>query len=356
MAVPQPQVAHPATTFRYVPVLRHRQEEWAALRSVGLSNKFLPLVEIVKELPRSNARGTFQTIYTRDLSSLNHPVIVDFPTYVQMVPATKAEVRRFLQPLQANLQLRTQLFQQLSGVTALIPTVTYNPQIPYVQGTVAQLAGALRPTFARLAFRLFFTGFVQALADVTNVAQPGDIILLDIDDLPQASPALAGLYQQLTAFAQQRGCRSALVRAAINDTVRNTSFVDDQPIPAADNSLLSSYAQYGFDAFGDYAGIKKDLLRDGGTISPGFAFYSWQGNVYVGYKGRLPRLVEFNVHITPSVLGSAYYRRFTGMHHQQCPGCTTIQNIRAGTESGQNQGKWKRIAMMHYLYTMEEFL
>lgn len=342
--------------LKYVPVLRYRKEERGALKQVRLSSKTLPLIEIVKERPASNMKGDFATIYTNDLRTLAHPVMVDFPTYLPLGSSTSQEVANFLRPVQLDPTRRIDLFRTLASVPDLVPVVTYNPQIPFVPGIITKTARELRETFARLAFRLFERDFSSALREVTTVAQAGDIVVLDIDDAAHTSPTVQGLYGQITALKANPGCKTVLVRSAIDDTITNVGLIDDQPIAAADNSLLTSYNRYGFDAFGDFAGIKKDLLHDGGTISPGFIFYAWHTNEFVGYRGRVKNLWEFKRHIGPTVLASRYYARYGANHHSSCPGCQTINSIVNGPETGRSQGLWKRIAVMHYLYTMEEYL
>lgn len=344
------------TDLKYVPVLRHRQEERAALSGVRLSAKVLPLIEIVKDLPRSNSRGTFSTVYTGDLTALNRPLMVDFPTYLPLAQSTNTDVLAFLRPVQVNPQRRIDLFRQLQAVPDLIPVVTYNPQIQFAPGVITNTAQALRPTFPRLAFRLFYNGLTLALQEVRQAAQHGDVIVLDVDDAPHVSPALTRLYPSIVAMKASHGCSTVLVRSAMSDGLTNTSFNDDQPVPSIDNSLLTAYQGYGFDAFGDYAGIKKDLLRTGGTISPGFVFYSYQTNLSIGYRGRTRRLQEFKQHIAPTVVGSQYYQQYGAAHQGSCPGCRMIDAIANGPDSGASQGLWKRIAVMHYLHTMEENL
>ncbi|MFB5083394.1 beta family protein [Symbiobacterium thermophilum] len=358
-----PQTAREVVSFdrvmrdlKYVPVLRHRQEERIALKEVRLSSKTLPLIEIVKERPRADSRGDFDTIYTADLAELAHPIMVDFPSYLSLVSSTFREVADFLRPVQLDPSRRIDLFGKLASVPNLIPVVTYNPQIPFVAGVITGTARELRKKFSRLAFRLFERDFSSALQEVTSVVQAGDIVVLDIDDVAHTSPTLQPLYREVTALRTKPGCKTVLVRSAISDTVTNIGLIDDQPIASVDNSLVTSYSAYGFDAFGDFAGIKKDLLHYGGTISPGFIYYAWHTNEFIGYRGRIKDLWEFKRHIGPKVMASRYYARYGANHHSTCPGCLMINSIVNGPKTGRHQGLWKRIAVMHYLYTMEEYL
>lgn len=109
-------------------------------------------------------------------------------------------------------------------------------------------------------------------------------------------------------------------------------------------------------AFGDYVGIKKDLLTEGGTISPGFIYYSVHNNYYVGFKARKKELNEFTNHIAPQVVKSVAWSTYAEDHRKNCPGCTGISEILYGNSKGNSATKWKGFAIGHYLYTMEDFL
>jgi hypothetical protein len=203
---------------------------------------------------------------------------------------------------------------------------------------------------------VFEHNFLQSFQEVSNVVRDNDIILLDIDDDSHTNPVFTPLYQHIERLQHTRNCLTVLIRSAINMDIHNRNLIDDQPIPQADNSLLTAYTNYNFSAFGDFAGIKKDALTEGGTISPGVIYYSWQNNCYIGFRGRTQDITEFTNHIVPSLMASAYLLNYSRHHQHNCPGCMIIRSIAAGGESGDSQAKWKRISSMHYVYTMEEFL
>lgn len=342
--------------MKYVPVLRYRQEEKAALFSTKISSKIMPLIEIVKEIPNKRSQGDFESVHVKELSVLASPFIIDFPMYLPLTRSTITDVSKFLRPIQISQNSRIKHFLQLIKLKNMIPTVSYNPRIPYAKGHIINEERQLRNNFKRLAFRIFTQGFFGALSDVASILNPNDIIIFDIDDAPHGNPGLFSMYQNINNIGINSKCATVLIRAAIDQSLTNKGLIDNQIIIDADNSLLTEHRRYGFTAFGDYSGIKKDLLQVGGTISPGFIYYSWTNNCYIGYSGRIRILSEFESHIAPSVLNSIYWGQYPSSHHVKCPGCQTILNIIKGITSGKSQAKWKRISMMHYLHTMEEFL
>lgn len=351
-------VIHHPRSFRYVPVLRYRQQEISSLKSLHphLSLKTLPLIEIVKEKFNSRSKGTFESEYTKSLKEFSHPFMIDFPMYLSLTTRTQREVASFLRPIQSSPPQRLAKFRELKSLKNMIPVVSYNPRTAYTADTIVREAENLRTIFSRLAFRLFIQGATLAISDITKVAVPGDIIIFDLDDAHHRNPALRPIYNSIANLGTNHGCSTVIVRTAIDQSITNVGLDNGQIVPQADNSLLSDYNSYGFHAFGDYAGVKKDPLQEGGTISPGFIYYSWSDNCYIGYNGLTRSLSEFEDHIAPSVVNSIYWRNYTNNHHATCPGCSIIQSIISGNESGKHQGKWKGISISHYIYTMEEFL
>ncbi len=337
--------------MKYVPVLRYRQEERKSLRSVSLTSKTVPLIEIVTQTVKG--KTVFQQFH-EDFPFIAPTVFVDFPTYIPMKNGTKQEVATFLRPLVSNHLLRVPHFMSLKGLN-IIPVVTYNPQLSSYVKTIVNEASQLRPVFSKLAFRIFINHATYALAEIQTIIKQGDVIILDIGETPHTSPALQKLYNDINAL-KDRGVETVLIRSAILVSVTNTSLISGQIIAVADNSLLTSYSSYGFNAFGDYAGLKRDDLTKGGKISPGFIYYSWHSNCYYGFNSPIKSLIEFENTITPSVLNSIPWGLYSNQHHTNCTGCKEIIDIKNKISSGKSQGKWKGMACSHYLSTMEEFL
>ncbi|MED0759007.1 hypothetical protein P4S96_17780 [Aneurinibacillus thermoaerophilus] len=280
---------------------------------------------------------------------------LDFPLYFHVVNSTTASIRDFLRTLKVNPAQRLTYFEQLSSNPNLIPVISYNAEAPYVPNSYVSDENRLRQTFNRLAFRIFENpDFNTVLHDINLVIRPDDILLYDIGAAPHTQPFLQAKYNLLQQTKARKGCRTVIIRSAINPNIIFNRLIDGGVVLDADNSLLNAYSTYGFDAFGDFAGIRKDhSITDGGPEdpSPGFLFYCATNNYFIGYKGRTPDWNEFTNHIQPSVINSQTWRNHGPIHHQNCPGCQRISS-----NPGNSAGNWKRISIQHYLHTMEEVL
>lgn len=341
--------------FKYVPVLRYRREERGALRNTRISVKAMPLLELMKEKAGQFRNGDFSSTHLRDFEFYNFPFMVDFPLYFHITNSTTASIRNFLRQLKQNPNSRLALFEMLQGNPHMIPVISYDTERPYRNGSYQNDANRLRRTFSRLAFRVFESSdFTTVLNDVNAVVQANDILLYDIDNAPHMQQILQQNYRAIQQIKISKSCKTVLIRSAINPDIVFNRLVDGTPVLRADNTLLQAYTGYGFDAFGDFAGIRKDQsITDGGPEDPsaGFLFYSWSNNCFYGYKGRIADWGEFTNHIKPTVMASQSWNRYSAQHHNDCPGCSSISN-----NPGNSAGNWKRISVMHYLHTMEEFL
>lgn len=343
--------------FKYVPVLRYRKAERAALRNLSLSIKTLPLLELMKERAGLARKGDFQSTHLEDFKAYNYPFLVDFPLYFNVTNSTYKTIRMFLGQLKRNPNQRLVMFKQLKTNPYLIPVISYDYKTIYSVGSYIADENKLRTSFNRLGFRIFETNdrdFNNVLNDIQAVIQKNDILIYDIDNAPHTQPILKTRYYAIQSVKNRTGCITVLLRSAINPDIIFNRLVDDTPVLLADNSLLSSYHYYGFDAFSDFAGIRKDLqITDGGPEDPsaGFLFYSWNNNCFIGYRGHLSEWAEFTNHIRPTVMSSNTWKTFPSPHHQNCPGC---QLITLGP--GNSAANWKQISIMHYIHTMEECL
>lgn len=343
---------------KYVPVLKNRQEEINALKELyklNISEKILPLIEIVQEKSRSNLKKNL----CQELQSTikpNAPFMVDIlnPSRPRK---SKPQINNFFRQLKRNPKAIVGLFNSLSPNKGLIPVISYDP-MSYVKikKEIEFLASQLRIKYSKLAFRLKPAKFKDALSEVRNVITKNDIIILDIEHSNYRDPNYSILYKQINIIKEQFGIQTFIINSVIPESLTNKSFVNGLPIPNIDNSLRDNYVKYGFSGFGDYATIKSSLPPSGGSISPGFIFYSYDTNEYIGFKGRYDKLSEFEQYIIPSLLASVPWAKYNSIHKSTCPGCNHILIIRNAIESGASQGKWKQIAIKHYIFTMYELL
>ncbi|MED4353634.1 hypothetical protein P9265_15055 [Schinkia azotoformans] len=341
--------------LKYIPVLRYRTSEKSTLNSVSISSKILPLIEVVTEKPKINSRKTCIEEIKDFVDNNNTKILVDFPLYIKLYNNSIEAVSNFIRGIQTNPNLRVNYFNQLIG-SNIIPVITYNPNISYVQGFLTTEINALRSSFEQLAFRVFINHGTNALNEIKNLLQKGDLLILDLDTASHSNSAFQAIYTQLTTLTQQKGATSILIRSAINTDITNTGLTNGQVVNGVDNSLLKNYQNYNFDAFGDFCGIKKDDLTKGGRPSPGCLFYNWPTNSFYGHKGLYLDITTFTSLVVPSLINSSQWSVYSSSHKQNCNGCKIVQNIVNRNESANNAPKWKVIASSHYLYTMEEFL
>jgi hypothetical protein len=285
--------------------------------------------------------------------------MLDIPTCLSVSNSAKPRIKDFLSSVQNNFTRRVAHIKEFKDIPDLVPVVTYNPERHYVStgrhAPIQRQVELLREDFPKLAYRLFVTGFRPALNEVKKVATSGDILLLDIDDTPLDDDDCVAAYGALKSIGKK--CQTVLIRSAINDELYNYELPHDKPVKEYDNSLLKKYASLGFNAFGDYAGIKKERrITPGGKGTPGFVFYYWYDNQYIGFRGNDKNLDHYYTVILPSVLKSKYFNAYPAKHKQECPACKTLIELGRHAELFKSHAKWKGLAIMHYLHTLEQFL
>lgn len=346
--------------MRYVPILRFRDSEKTILENVDISNKIVPLVEIVQDKRRSNMIATCFEDITNYLQKKDTRIFVDFPLYFKFKSKTKPGVLKFIQPILANPSLRLNHFDKLIGQN-IIPVVSYNPNSPLYQSNyISQEFTHLRKSFTQIAIRIFLPHAQQALQEAEKYIQQDDIILVDLDNISHNDQILSSFYSLVINYAKKYKCKTVLIRSAIDPDTAYTKLTNNSIVPQLDNSLLTEFTKHGFDAFGDYCGLKKDELQDGGMPSPGCIFYHWWTNAYYGHKGVYKQADTFTSMVIPSLMSSNEWKDYQSKsnlaHINSCPGCKTIDQIYKTKKNGDSAPKWKTIIASHYLHTMEEFL
>ncbi len=345
----------------YIPIMKNRTVEVSVLTQLSELNVFgsniIPMVEIVQEKTRSNAKTTF----LQDLSDLleknpNMRVMVDFFKSTKL-RNTSDSIREYISKIvrQPNFII-TELLQIKPNVRKqIIPVVSYMSD-DYSIPNLLKETEILRQYFSCIAFRFKPYDFNEIFKDVLNLINDKDFVILDVGSAAYTSPVFKNIYRQISDNKRTKHYTSIVVNAHRPEDLTNSSMHDKEPIGEIDNSLKDLYHlpfMCKFDGFGDYATISAALPTTGGAISPVGIYYSKENNYFVAFKGRKKVLSEFPEYIAPQILLSEYWNEYEDHgHHDRCPGCIEIEQIACGHKTGKNQAQWKMIAMLHYIYTL----
>lgn len=348
--------------LKYVPVFRSRQQENLVLKSFDFGQNIYPLIEIIKEHDRARSpevQSSMGVIYGELIKEINaEKVFLDLPIYLKERPSMKKEVLEFSRIYCADRVKRTEFMLSMSDLSGkIIPVISSYMHRTGEVGSISMQFSELKDAYGSICFRSIYNHFVDDWNEIKSLIRETDYIVLDLDVLPPyPSPAIKRI---INIWSEIQRCCKIVVRSAINNEIQNVSLNHGDVIYDADNNLLQTFRTiFCADAFGDYVGVKKDDLSSGGTISPGFIMYDPIGNQYIGFKGQVKNLAEFESTIVPDVMSSQWIQEIRksnyGYLDDMNQGWKILERIRDGEESGKSQAKFKRIAMEHYLYCVKK--
>lgn len=345
----------------YTPVFRSRQEENKVLKEFNFGSNIYPLIEIIKSKDRATNKKSFEEIYGKLLKDIQaQKVLVDLPLYLNERRSTKPDILDFTLRVISNWKERTSHLLSFSALAEKI--------IPVVGSYIRQAGSSylteqlelLRPKFNQICFRVGFQTFLRDWNEIEPLLEKQDFLIIDFDQVNSA-PGSSAIKEITETIKSLNLGHRIILRSSINNEVANKDLENDQVIYEADNSLQENFREYGGDSFADYAGIKKDNLTSGGSISPGFIFYDGAENLFFGFRYINRRdLDAFKQDIVPAVLRSEAARR---MVHSNIPflsgdnlGWKILNDVYDGRENGKSQAKFKRVSMLHYLHCIKALI
>ncbi len=346
-----------ADLMKYMPTFRGRQEELKVLTSFKFGHKIYPCVEILKEADnRRKVPRTFEQIYLPIIRKVSAPfVFIDLPVHYQETNQTSREILEFLLGTIRNRRKRTDYILKLSSLSKkIIPVISTYSIYSNEDNTIIKQEADLRKVFPIIGFRTFAISFMDDMKEIEKCIQPNDYLIVDL--LNEEPQLLNSSFREVNEYLKRfEFCKKIILRSSINKNIVNNKLDHGKKVEEIDNNLINTFAAYNSDAFGDYAGIKKEDVTDGGGISPGFLYYDATENNFYGYKGRKNELSTFETIIVPDVLHSEATHRMntSAFLSDDNFGWAILVEIYEQHESGKSQAKFKDIAMYHYLHCLK---
>lgn len=341
----------------YMPVFRVRQEELKVLKSFEFGERIYPCLEIFKEVDRKTKKAkSFENVHLEIIGQISaKKVFVDLPLGLKQSTAMKVEVLTFLRTVVAKREERTKYLLSLAKkADKIIPVVSSCFTKTGEMGSITKQVTDLRDKFNSIAYRTNINNFKNDLAQINKVATTDDYLIMDFDGevLDETNLDFGDFLDSISEF---KLCPIIILKSSINK-ITYTSLTHKDAVNSIINDQITKYKDFYGTSFGDYAGIKKDAVTDGGVISPGFLYYDPIENKFYGYKGKKRDLDEFENTIVPDVISSPTTSRMKlaskGFLSKNNVGLRMLRDIKNGIESGKNMAKFKRIAMEHYLHCM----
>ena len=357
--------------LKYMPVFRLRQEEKKVLTDFNFGDSIFPCIEIIKEvdrLPPKTRNGKmlpqkdpkpFEEVHIPIIKGIkSEKVFIDLPVHMPIKKRVKEEVISFITKMATSRRLRTDYLIKLRSLSSkVIPVLSTYSQRTGEVNSLKHEEKDIRSYYSAIAYRTFPSTFISDFSQILSIAQKQDYIILDLGQEP-ADPLDEDIIDITDRLQHFSICPIIILRSAISDSVTNVGLRHGRKINDADNHLTETYKSLHGNSFGDYVGIKKDGVYDGGTISPGFIYYDAIRNEYIGFKGSDDKeLEDFETIIVPDVIASAATARMQianlAFLSSDNRGWQTILNINGGRETGKSMAKFKRISMEHYLHCMK---
>lgn len=346
----------------YIPILKNRTIEMKSLKclsKIPLSNKTIPLIEIIQERLQSNSKNTFIDILPEIINS-NNLIMVDF-LRTTLPKSINTDIKQFINNISRNHTLYIDSILKLNKFSNIIPVLSYREG--YTDDKlIKQDVEKIRENFTSISFRISANCFKEVFNDIAEVITEKDYLLFDIDTASHYNPVFKVQYSLIDELKKAKHFKSFIINSPKDKELYNIHLKDGEPIFEIDNSLRDTYQDvnhFNFDGFGDYAGVTNTFPSSGGSISPAGIYYSSKHNYFIGYR-RNRTLSEFEEYIAPAIYSSDYWKEFTAEHHNTCIACKEILRIvnekDINLKKAKSQGKWKGITMQHYIYSIDEWL
>lgn len=360
----------------YIPILRLREQEKGVLTSFDFGDEIYPYVEIFKKQPREPAppkagkepkpRKEFNKIYLPILNAIKcKKVFVDLPVHLGRSSKLKKPVLEFVLEVIENRTIRTARMLSLKACrNQIIPVISTYSGVSGETNSIRLQEADLRVDFVAIAYRTSVKTFNSDITQIEAVAKAQDFLFVDLEEFNLENPDdLETIHLMVDRVKLFGKCTVVTINSPIHHLLTNSGLEHGAKVMEVNNCLIDKFQELGGHCFSDYAGVKKDLVEDGGGISPGLLFYHAIDNVFFGFRGRKWKKGEdkhfgdIRGMILQDLMTSEIVKQMEACHLEylgtENKGWQLAKDMYDENVAWKSQSKLKRIAMEHYLHCIK---
>ncbi|WP_342716696.1 hypothetical protein AAG068_01585 [Bacillus paramycoides] len=358
----------------YLPIMKNRNEELRVINNMSylFSDSMIPLIEIIRDeydVKYRTDESTGEYIYEEKPGSKRRKRIKLEPTEEDIITLEKIEQRlngkkgfidffRFNEgeydnkvfkgielsfTLSRDFNYYKKRLLQIGKFDKLYPVISIKDGFNISEQDLINLTTELKRDNSSIAIRitdLYLEDYTEFIEDYLT---ENDFVMLDIRNQHVDSKFI-----ELEEFKDlDTDATKILLNSPRSRNYKNGDYEDCEFTEKIENKVAIKYAEYEFDGFGDFGGLKDDLPTDAGGNGTGAAL----GLMYLKEKNAFYSMVNYDTKM--GVRGFEFVRSkvIDKLHLLDSDSdCVAVKRIKDMEERYGNWGTWSNLTLTRYIH------
>ncbi|WP_176523769.1 beta family protein [Bacillus cereus] len=358
----------------YLPIMKNRNEELRVINNMSylFSDSMIPLIEIIRDeydVKYRTDESTGEYIYEEKPGSKRRKRIKLEPTEEDIITLEKIEQRlngkkgfidffRFNEgeydnkvfkgielsfTLSRDFNYYKKRLLQIGNFDKLYPVISIKDGFNISEQDLINLTTELKRDNSSIAIRitdLYLEDYTEFIEDYLT---ENDFVMLDIRNQHVDSKFI-----ELEEFKDlDTDATKILLNSPRSRNYKNGDYEDCEFTEKIENKVAIKYAEYEFDGFGDFGGLKDDLPTDAGGNGTGAAL----GLMYLKEKNAFYSMVNYDTKM--GVRGFEFVRSkvIDKLHLLDSDSdCVAVKRIKDMEGRYGNWGTWSNLTLTRYIH------
>ena len=335
----------------YIPTLKNRRNEKIAIKNIShlVSENIIPLIEIINISKNKTFIDEVKIIskICDNKAFFVDPFRFDINNYGNNIEAKKCV---FSINLNNNENEYITYLKQLNLIENSIPVISIKKGFSIDKRTLKDLINHLQQNKKSIAFRIDDNELDNYLNFIIRFLRNEDYFMFDIGE-----NNIDSKFIEIDELNKANILANKVILTSNRSIKLETADLENNKItPYIDLKLLFSFREYGFVAYGDYAGVKDTMPTRGGGNGTGRAYalllqINEQG-VYSFVNDNTKDGTRGYKNLIPLIL--ANQPKFD--KENSCPAFKVIKKMNDENRTG-NWGSWIAVCIMRYLHQIYEY-
>lgn len=350
--------------MEYIPFLYTLDAELSALENQTFSQNIIPVINIIKDKKSiTSSKSILDDLERIITSKSSNNFFVNIPMNLELDKKNlKKPLDKFFTQIKSDENYQISILKRFDAFDNVIPVIDVTDS-SYKDGTLSKMRSQLKSK--NVAYIFYAKKSENIFKDLSTLITSDDTLIYYLDTHDFYKKSIKDEIKKINKLKSEINFKTIVIKQIYN----NLTFFNmpngeikktDPAYDLIDYDFFNDFTVFGFDCFGDHAGIRSTPIYSGGLSYPSYIGLNTSSMSHFGFRGTEKSPTSYATVLLPNILNSDYWNKtLASSHKKYCYACSQIELFehmhvpKDKSNPINNAATWKLLTICHYISMMD---